>query len=44
MKVFLSYSRMFDIFLAMSPEAKAALSKEYSNSFNFVDGEIYGKI
>jgi hypothetical protein len=28
----------------MSPEAKAALSEEYSNSFNFADGEIYGKI
>jgi hypothetical protein len=30
--------------LAMSPEAKASLSEEYSNSFNFTDGEIYGKI
>lgn len=28
----------------MSPEAKAALSEEYSNSFNFAEGEIYGKI
>jgi hypothetical protein len=28
----------------MSPEAKAALSEEYSNSFNFADGEIYRKI
>jgi hypothetical protein len=28
----------------MSPESKAALSEEYSNSFNFADGEIYGKI
>ena len=28
----------------MSPEAKAALSEEYSNSFNFADGDIYGKV
>jgi hypothetical protein len=28
----------------MSPEAKTALSEEYSNSFNFADGEIYKKI
>jgi hypothetical protein len=28
----------------MSPEAKAALSEEYSNSLNFADGEIYRKI
>jgi hypothetical protein len=28
----------------MSLEAKAALSEEYSNSFNFADSEIYKKI
>jgi hypothetical protein len=28
----------------MSLEAQAALSEEYSNSFNFTDGEIYRKI
>lgn len=28
----------------MKPEAKAALSEEYSNSVEFTDGEIYGKI
>ena len=28
----------------MSPEAQAALGEDYSNSLNFADGEIYGKI
>ena len=28
----------------MSLEAKAILSEEYSNLFNFTDGEIYRKI
>jgi hypothetical protein len=28
----------------MSLEAQAALGEDYSNSLNFADGEVYGKI
>lgn len=28
----------------MSLKAQAALNEEYSNSFNFADGEIYAKV
>ncbi|KAH6661740.1 hypothetical protein B0J14DRAFT_571456 [Halenospora varia] len=46
LKVALQHSgrTLKDLLNTISPEAKAVLSKEYSNLFNFADGKIYGKI
>jgi hypothetical protein len=40
----LTIYKLTDAILELSPEAKRALSEEYSNTINFSDGVIYPKI